>query len=175
MRAAKELNAFEWTISGASFFETAAIQEGEKVLYIGEASSFAGDYQLERKDLTAISPEEHRLGASRYHAALAQLSLHRSDHAENLLKAVFAQLKPGGRFIADLAESETLRYGGPFVYKRNLPDYWDTLREVGFEAIFVQQISVYTEEEVILQGWDDLVGIKHFPVKVNRFVALRGA
>ncbi|WP_338753251.1 class I SAM-dependent methyltransferase [Bacillus sp. FJAT-52991] len=160
----------EWTISGTSFFDTANVQEGENVLYIGGNLAFLSRLAAENVSVTSSLPVEDQT----FDSALTNLSLQKVEEAETVLKHIFAQLKPGGRLVADFAELETLRHAGEFAYKKSLPDYWDLLREIGFEAIFVQQITACTIEEVVLQGWEELVGTKKFPVKVNRFVALKG-
>ncbi|WP_100403488.1 hypothetical protein [Bacillus sp. FJAT-42315] len=160
----------EWTISGASFFDTANVKKGENVLYIGEDVAFLSKLAKADVSVTPSFLAENRT----FDGALTSLSLHKTEGVETLLKQIFTQLKPGGRLVADLAELDTLRRAGKFAYKKSLPDYWDLLREIGFEAIFVQQITACSREEVALQGWDELKKVKKFPVKVNRFVALKG-
>lgn len=159
----------EWTISGASFFDTANVKKGKNVLYIGEDVAFLS--KLAKADVS-VTPS--LLAERTFDGALTSLSLHKAEGVETLLKQIFTQLKSGGRLVADLAELDTLRRAGKFAYKKSLPDYWDLLREIGFEAIFVQQITACSREEVALQGWDELKKVKKFPIKVNRFVALKG-
>ncbi|MGM7636715.1 hypothetical protein [Bacillus sp. Hm123] len=159
-----------WTISGASFFDTANVKKGENVLYIGGNTALLSELAKANVNVTPALLAKNRT----FDIALTSLNLHKKEGVEILLKQIFAQLKPGGRLVADLAELDTLRQAGTFVYKKSLPDYWDLLREIGFEAIFVQQITACSREEVALQGWDELKKVKKLPVKVNRFVALKG-
>ncbi|WP_203363941.1 methyltransferase domain-containing protein [Bacillus sp. REN10] len=160
----------EWTISGTSFFKTANVKAGEHVLYVGDDLSFLARLAVIKANVTNFPQLEDQT----FDSALTSLSIHKVEETEELLQRIFAQLKPGGRLVADFAEAETLRYAGEFAYTKSLPDYWDLLCQIGFEAIFVQQITACTIEEVALQGWEELLTIKKFPVKVNRFVALKG-
>jgi hypothetical protein len=106
-------------------------------------------------------------------ALVTQLGLHQAEQPKELLSSAYVKLKPGGRLIADLAEEKVLRQSGDFPYQADLSDYWSLLQRVGFQTIYVQQISAGSLEEVIKQGWTELIGATEFPVAVYRFLAVK--
>lgn len=165
----------EWTISASSFLKTASLQQGESVLWIGSATApgLTG-LMNEKAQITIISPSFFTSERSQFDVAAAQLGIHFLDKGEEWLRKSFNLLKPGGRLVIDLAEASALRSIEEKNYIKSLPDYWDLLREIGFEAIFVQQITVRSLSEAIEQGWTELTEKVPFPAVVNRFIALKG-
>ncbi|MEK4031147.1 hypothetical protein MKZ02_21815 [Pseudobacillus sp. FSL P4-0506] len=165
----------EWTISAESFLETASVQQNESILWIGSASTPSlTRWVSERAQITVISPSLFTSKKSQFDVAAAQLGIHFLDEGEEWLRKSFHLLKPGGRLIIDLAEAITLENIEGKNYIKSLPDYWDLLREIGFEAIFVQQITVRSLAEAMEQGWIELTERAMFPAVVNRFIALKG-
>ncbi|KAB7705358.1 methyltransferase domain-containing protein [Bacillus aerolatus] len=167
----------EWTISTESFLQTARVKQGERVFWIGELSSpLAARLTVEKANITAVSPSVNVKSAEKkqFDGVIAQTGIHFLDEGDEWLRKSFDLLKPGGRLVVDLAEAGTLQHVKGVTYGKSLPDYWDLLREAGFETIFVQQIAARSLVEVIGQGWTELAETTEFPAIVNRFIALKG-
>ncbi|KMY53026.1 hypothetical protein AC623_02660 [Bacillus sp. FJAT-27231] len=168
-------SVLEWTVSAESFLQTMSVQPSERILWLGEALSPAlTSLTTEKAEITTISPFLFTSNEEQFDVAAAQLDIHFLDEGEAWLRKSFHLLKPGGRLVIDLAETATLQHAKGARYVRNLPDYWDFLREIGFEAIFVQQITALSLAEAVEQGWTELIDGAAFPAAVNRFIVLKG-
>lgn len=172
----KKDSVLEWTISAESFLQTVRVQSGESILWIGETPSpLLTRIAVEQAAaITVISPSLFSSGEEQYDVAATQLGIHFLDGGEEWLRKSFNLLKPGGRLVIDLAEAATLQHAKGADYIKSLPDYWDLLREIGFETIFVQQITARSFAEAVEQGWTELFEDAAFPAVVNRFIVLKG-
>lgn len=162
-----------WTISSGSFLQTANIKQEENVLWIGDSLPPAIIHANKARVVMASSAVFNSV-KSGFDVAASQLGIHFLENGEEWLRQSFHLLNLGGRLVIDLAEPSALQQSADAKYIGSLPDYWDLLREIGFEAIFVQQIAVHSFLEAIEQGWAELEEEAPFPAAVNRFVALKG-
>ncbi|MFK2826096.1 methyltransferase domain-containing protein [Bacillus sp. B190/17] len=168
-------DAAEWTIAADSFLHTVRMREGEHILWLGEdASPLLSKIAIEKARVITASPSASPFAEAQFDGVAGQLGIHFWDEGEDWLRKSFDLLKAGGRLVIDLAEEGALRHIEDIAYIKSLPYYWDLLREIGFETIFVQQVTARSTVEAIGQGWTELIETPELPIVVNRFIALKG-
>lgn len=146
-------------------------KQGERIMIIGGSETLASRCSdAGAAVFPAVSFNQVRQGE--FDSIAAPLSLHVYGDGALWINEAYKALKPGGWFVADLAEGESLSSVDEFPYAQTLAGYWERLNAVGFGTILVEQITANTVQEAIANGWTELIPSR-YPVTVNRFIAVK--